>query len=565
MTDTLLDHYDISDARRLLIEIDAQECEEDFAVFIERAWNIIDPAPFMSSWVINALADHLMAVADGTIRKLLINLPPRMAKSRVCSEFFPAWVWANKQRANKPLLGPQVRFLCMSYASTLAMDNARNHKRLIEHPWYRERWGSRVRIDPKQDLQDAFATTAHGVRYSLGFGGSVLGRGGDIKIIDDPHKPDEVESELVRGAVIRQYDEELAFRANNFMTNAEIIVMQRLAEDDLSGHILESGGSDLVHLMLPMQADPDRRCVTVLGWSDPRLSDEDGDELPARTRGGLIIPGSALAEANGALLWPERFPQQEVDKLIARAGPYGAAGRLNQSPIPRGGGIFKAEWWRLWRNSDYPSFSTVLVSLDTASTEKEENDESALTAWGAFADENGRPQIMLIDAWEGFLEFDPLLQRVAEMCRAPNGNPSCKADILLVENKNISHPVMSELRRAYGNKEWTTIPFDPKGDKVARALAIQHLFSGHQVTDAATGMKTWTGGNIWAPDTDWAQLVIDRNANFPKGKRKGITDTTSQALKYLRDGGVILRTEEYDDEITEERTYRKAPRPRYDV
>lgn len=445
------------------------------------------------------------------------------------------------------------------------MDNARNHRRLIDSPWYQQRWGHRVQIDPKQDLQDAFATMARGVRYSLGIGGSVLGRGGDIRILDDCNKPDEVESDLVAGAVLRQYDEELGLRVTDPRTSAEVVVAQRLSETDLSGHILDAGGDDLVHLCLPMEADPDRRCVTGIGWSDPRLSDENGDELPGRDNYGRIIRGSELADADGALLWPERFPKAEVEKLKTRLGPFGYAGRLQQSPIPRGGGIFKSEWWRLWRGSDYPSFSTVLVSLDTASTEKEENDESALTAWGAWADENGRPQIMLIDAWEGFLEFDPLLQRTAEMCRAPNGNPSCKADILLVENKNISHPIMSEIRRQYGSREWSTIGFDPKGDKVARAIAIQHLFSGHQVVDQETGMKTWTGGCIWAPDTDWAQMVIDRAANFPRGKRKGIVDTVSQALRYLRDNGIILRTEEYDEEQTEAKTYRPRKKARYDV
>lgn len=559
---TYLERYG---AHRLDIAADAEECERDLSTFIQRAWTIIDPAKYLHNWHCDAISDHLMAVSDGEIRRLLINVSPRTGKSAIVSMFWPAWVWACKRKEGYPLIGAQVRFLCLSYASSLAMDAARNMYRLINSPWYQERWGSRVQIDPRQDLQDAFANTARGIRYSVGFGGSVLGRGGDVKIIDDPHKPDEVESDLVRGSVIQQYDEELALRVTDPRTSAEVIVMQRLAEDDLSGHILESGADDIVHLCIPMEYDPLRHCVTVLDWEDPRGLDVTGNILSGLTDEGKLIPRSPMAQAEGSLMWPERFPQEEIEKLKARLGPYGYAGRLQQAPVPRGGGILKAEWWRLWRPKDYPDFSTILVSLDTASTEKEENDEAALTAWGAWADDDGRPQIMLIDAWEGRLEFDPLVQRTVLMCRAANGNANLKADILLVEAKNIGHPVMSEIRRLYSNREWATLPFNPMGDKVTRALSIQHMFSGVQNTDPVSGMKTWSGGQIWAPDTEWAQMTIDRCASFPKGKRKGIVDTTTQAIKYLRDNGIILRRDEYDAEKEEEMRYRKPKAPAYDV
>lgn len=857
-----------------------------------------------------------MAVADGQIRKLLINLPPRCMKSKTVSEFFPAWIWANQRKEGFPLLGPQVRFLCLSYSSTLALDAARNHRKLVGSPWFQNRWGGRCVIDPDNDRADNFMTTVGGQRITTGFGGGVLGRGGDIRIIDDPHKPDEVESELVRNSVIQQYDEELALRVTDPRSSAEIIIMQRLAENDLSGHILEQGGDDLVHLCyddqtevlsrggwvkfkdlprdtevmgvrpsdlrgtwevptgrveyaykgglhhyvstqidlavtpdhrmvfkdfndwnksagrphegrrhnwrvgaardlpnhfyvpqaiewsgdgglvnyggltwapdafaefmgwylaegcadryrtricqnegpkadeirlmlsttpvaaayktykagvrglqfsvgnktlaralaalgnshtklmppevknlppsalrkmivaymkgdgsragrnghgflgasrskrliddmqecaakagwatssravevrprpfnghimpggtmhhlylrshrsqgedrkwyarvgadvgnvkrleydgivycvsvpsgallvrrngkasvsgncLPMEYDPERHCVTVLGWEDPRGCDNEGDKLPETNDDGHVVPGSLLDKQTGDLLWPERFTRVEVDKLKPRLGPYGFAGRLQQAPTPRGGGVLKADWWRLWKAKDYPDFSTILVSLDTASTEKEENDESALTAWGAWADDAGHPQIMLIDAWEGFLEFDPLIQRTVKMCRAANGNPNLKADILLVEAKNIGHPVMTEVRRLMARREWQVLPFNPQGDKISRAIAIQHMFSGTYREDIDTGVKSWTGGTIWAPDTDWAQMVIDRCASFPKGKRKGIVDTVTQAIKFLRDAGIMLRTEESDDEKEEERRYKKPRKPAYDV
>ena len=553
------------EANKIDLTADCEICERDLADFSRRAWAIVDPAVYLHNWHIDAVCDHLMAVSDGEIRSLLINLPPRCMKSKIVSEFWPAWTWANQAKAGYPLIGPQTKFLCLSYGLDLALDAARNHYKIVTSPWYRERWGERVRIDPKKDRVDEFATTAMGVRYSVGFGGAVLGRGGDIRIIDDPHKPDEVESELVRGAAIRQYDEEIAIRITDPKTSAEVLIMQRLTEDDLSGHVLAAERPDLVHLMLPMRYDPKRHCVTVLGWQDPRGLDEDGEKLEGIDEDGDIDPGSPMAIADGTLLWPERFSDEELLKLESRLGPFGTAGRLQQAPVPRGGGIFKAEWWRLWNDSKYPDFSTVLVSLDTASTEKEENDEAALTAWGVFAGENGKPQIMLIDAWEGFLEFAPLVEKTAKMCQMPNGNTQMKADYLLVEAKNIGHPVMTEIRRLYGTRQWQTLPFNPIGDKVTRAISIQHMFSGEHRLDLATGMRTWTGGCVWAPDTQWAQMVIDRCGSFPKGKRKGIVDTTSQAIKFLRDNAVLMTPEEYEDERTEELRYRKPLKPLYNV
>ena len=166
---------------------------------------------------------------------------------------------------------------------------------------------------------------------------------------------------------------------------------------------------------------------------------------------------------------------------------------------------------------------------------------------------------MLIDAWEGFMEFSPLLNQTISMCRRH------KADILLVEAKNIGQSIEQEIRRMFGGKEWSTLFSVPKGDKVARLISVQHMWSGDQVVDPKTGMKTWTGGVIWAPDKEWAQLVLDRVGSFPKGKRKGIVDTVSQAIKYLRDNGIILRPQEYDEERLEERRYRRQRGPAYDV
>lgn len=572
-----LENWASDRAETALIHVDAEILERDLAEFIREAWPLVDGSTYVHNWHIDAMADHLMAVNDGAIRKLLINIPPRCTKSIVVSGLWPAWTWAQNRDEEFPLIGPQVRFLCMSYAGNLALDQARNHHRVLTSPWYQARWGDRARLDKRQDRIDEFGTTARGIRYSVGFDGAILGRGGDIKIIDDPHNPEGVESEVQLEKVLRVFDEELTMRVTDPRHAAEIVLMQRLAQNDLSGHILDAmaaNGDEVVHLMLPMEYDPRRHCVTVLDWEDPRGLDENGDKLEGETETPAekeawpdgIIPGTPLARAEGRLLWEERFPETVLIPMKTRLGPFAVAGRLQQLPQPRGGGILKEEWWRVWKADEYPDFSTVLVSLDTSSSAKEENDEIGLTAWGAWADEWGRPQIMLIDAWEGFAEFDPMVQRTASMCRAPNSNPTCPADFLLVEAKNVGEAVMQEVIRLNIMKDWQVIPINPTIDKVARARAVQHMFSGHFVKGTDDNpIGHWTGGCIWAPVTTWSDMVIQRCAQFPKAKRKGIVDTVTQAVRFLRDRGIILRVEEYEEEKRERELFRPQEPPPYEA
>lgn len=520
---------------------DAAECEADLFTYFERSWPTHNSASFQWGWHLEAIADHLMAVSHGEIRRLLINIPPRFAKTLMVSVAWPTWTWANKR--NGPLLGPGVEFLAVSYGTDKATEDAVTARRVVSSDWYQERWGEkseckRVIIAKDRDNQGRYDTTKGGSRISVGIEASILGRGGNIKIIDDPHKPDEVESDLVRDNVIRAYDETLSSRENDPNVAAEVIIMQRLHENDLSGHVMDRFGADpdtggFVHLCLPARYEPERKCYTVLGWEDPR-------------------------EEPGESLWPERYSPEALNRREKQEGPFSWAAKYQQIPVPRGGGIIRAEWWQTWEKEAFPSFSTVLVSLDTASTEKEENDESALTAWGCWADGDGRPNIMLIDAWEGFLEFSRLLDTTTKMCRKH------KADVLLIEAKNVGQAVSQEARRIMSQREISVVEFNPKGDKVSRMVAIQHLFSGDKVVDPKLG-EIWTGGMIWAPDKEWAQLAIDRVASFPKGRRKGIPDTVSQAIEYLRKNGIILRRDEWEEERLEEMRYKKPQRAMYDV
>ena len=150
------------DVDRALMEITREECEESLTTFLMHAWRFIDPAPFKPGWVIDAISEHLEAVVDGNIKRLLINIPPRCSKSSIISVAFPAWVWA--QSYHSATSGPGVPLLHASYAHSLALRDSVKCRRLIKSTWYQRMWGDRFRITPDQDMKIRFQNDKGGER-----------------------------------------------------------------------------------------------------------------------------------------------------------------------------------------------------------------------------------------------------------------------------------------------------------------------------------------------------------------------------------------------------------------
>src|SRR6185312_10882839 len=163
---------------------EAQRLEESFVDFVEAAWPAVDPAEFQRSSVVEAMAEHLQAVADGQIKKLLINVPPRFSKTLLASVCLPAWLWS--QRSRTYLKGPQSKILCGSYGHSLSILNSNLTRRLILSDWYQSLWRPRFRLLDDQNTKLRFDTDAGGSRIATSVGGSLLGIGGDLVIIDDP-------------------------------------------------------------------------------------------------------------------------------------------------------------------------------------------------------------------------------------------------------------------------------------------------------------------------------------------------------------------------------------------
>jgi len=356
-------------------------------------------------------------------------------------------------------------------------------------------------------------------------GATLTSEGGSIIIIDDPHNAMEAESEAVRQSTLEWFDNSLSTRLNNPKTGAMILVMQRLHEEDLTGHILSTdAGSDWVHLMLPMRYEAERARLlypNVIGWSDPRTIE-------------------------GELLTPERYDEKSVKRLERQLGPYGSAGQLQQRPEPKGGGILKREYWTDWAKETYPQVDYVLASIDTAFTKDEENDMSAMTVWGVFANENDVPNVILMNAWAERLELHDLVLKIAKTAK------KFKVDHMLIEGKASGISVSQEIRRIYAYEDFSIQLLDPgRQDKIARAYSVQPVLAeGCEVRQGVT--YRISPGIVYAPMAfSWADMTITQCASFPKGKHDDIVDTVTQGLRFLRTTGMISRGEERTAELAE--------------
>ena len=519
------------DPAEQLLELDRADCEESLYEFLRQAWKYIDPSVWRDGWPIEAVAEHLQAVVDGQIRRLIINIPPRMGKSSITSVALPAWTWT--QTRLSPTSGPHVAFLHASYANQLSLRDSVKCRRLIESSWYQKMFGHRFKLTGDQNTKSRFSNDKGGERLITSIGAAVTGEGGSIIVVDDPNAANEAFSEATIEATKDWWDGTMSTRLNDPKTGAYIIIQQRLAEDDLTGHILSKESDQWTHLCLPMRYEPERSYITPIGWKDPR-----------------VVPNE--------LMWPERFGEDEVKALERSLGPFASAGQLQQRPEPAGGGVIKRDWWQLWPDSTFPPMDFIIACLDTAYTMKTENDPSAMTVWGVFSSDtvaqnsrvlgadgrpmyvdrtyaDGAPKVMLMHAWSERLPFHELLGKVADTCRL------LKVDKLLVENKAAGISVSQELRRVYNNEKYAIQLSDPKSmDKLSRLYAVQHIFAD---------------GTVYAPDRAWADMVITQVGQFPKGKHDDLVDTCSMGLKHLRELGLLSRAPERAAEIESKKIY----------
>ena len=372
---------------------------QDFGLFARKAWPYVSGGEELEwNWHHDAIVHKLDQVRLGRIRRLIVNMPPRNAKTKFISVLYVAW-WLGRE--------PNRKFVGVSYSNELSGKMARDCRSIIEQPWYREIFPGTL-ISPSRSAALDFETTRGGGKLSTSTAGSLTGRGGSVIILDDVIKPEEAFSELARTKLNDWFRTTLTSRLDNKRTGAIILVMQRLHEYDLSGMLLEKGGWDLLSL--------------------PAIAFERA-RIP-------VTRGRSITRKTGNLLHPSREPIEVLDELKADMGSDAFEAQYQQRPAPAEGNLFKAFWLKTWS----PEMAIcqrghIVQSWDTGIKTGPGNSYSACVTARVI----GR-EVYVIDVWRGRLEFYALERKAIKLAQL-----HC-AGTVLIEDKGSGQELIQNLR-----------------------------------------------------------------------------------------------------------------------
>jgi predicted phage terminase large subunit-like protein len=453
----------------------------DFNAFIERSFYELNPTTaFQSNWHIEVLAAELEACRRGETKRLIINVPPRSLKSHCASIAFPAWLLGHN---------PSAQIIVASYAQELANKLSCDCRALFASSFYQDLFSTR--LSPQRQAQQEFMTTRQGFRLATSIGGVLTGRGADCIIIDDPLKPEEALSDTQRKSVNNWFDQSLYSRLNDKSNGSIILIMQRLHEDDLVGHVLSAEPWKVIRF--PAIADEDETHVTQSPYYGPRR----------------------FQRRAGEALHPEREPLEILNHIRKALGEYNFATQYQQTPAPLGGGLVKEEWFKTYSPADVPEkFEMVFQSWDTANKPTELSDYSVCTSWGV-----KEKHLYLIHVCRKRLGYPELKRAVREQAAA------FSPTTILIEDKASGTQLIQEL---ISEGEHAVKKYEPTMDKTMRMHSVTNMIEN---------------GFVHLPDkTAWLGEYLRELANFPKGRYDDQADSTSQALDWFKQNCVNLRT-----------------------
>ena len=444
----------------------------DFNVFVERVFvELNGSTPYLDNFHIGLICAELEAVRAGEQRRLAIALPPRSLKSLIVSVAFPAWLLGHN---------PEAKIICASYGQQLADDLARDCRQVLRSDWYRRLFPATRLASDRQGIAN-FETSAGGLRHATSVGGALTGLGADIIIVDDPTKPEEVLSDVERARANAWARHTLFTRLNDKAKGSIILVMQRLHENDLIGHVSEF--AEMKHIAFAAIA-------------------KDHEDYAFRTPFGV----RRHQRGEGEALHPEREPLEVLEEIRKAIGTRFFSAQYLQMPAPPGGSIVKEEWFPRYNPIDLPPFESIIQSWDTASKASQLSDFSVCTTWGR----KGR-NFFLLHVLRKRLDYPDLKRTVRDHARAHG------ATTVLIEECASGIQLIQELRAE-------NVPglqaVKPKGDKVMRMAGQTAVIES---------------GAVFLPTSaPWLDEYLHEMMMFPAGKYDDQVDSTSQALGYMR-------------------------------
>ncbi len=425
------------------------------------------------------LADKLMELERGDDDRACINMPPRHGKSELTSKYFPAWFIGRN---------PTKKIMMVSHTTDLAVDFGRKVRNLIDDTKFQEIFPD-ITLSADSKSAGRWDTNRGGTYYAAGVGSSLAGRGADMLIIDDPHS----EQDILNGN-FEVFDK--AYQWFTFGARTRLmpggrcaVVATRWHLDDLTGRLVRD---------MTQNENADQYSVI---------------EVPAIME---------ITQADGTVkekaLWPEFFDLEALHRTRASMPVFQWNAQYQQNPTAEGAAVVKREWWRKWKEENPPAVDYIIMSLDTATEEKQRADYTALTVWGVFFNENEHMNhIILLEAIRRRVEFPELKKLAVEQYK------TWEPDAFIVEKKNSGVALYQELRRT-GVVLQEYMPHRGSGNKFARLQSVADIISS---------------GVVWVPETRWAEELVEEIASFPVGSHDDLTDATVIAMMRFRQGGFL--------------------------
>lgn len=467
-------------------EIEAElvyEAARSLKAFFILAWDYLEPGvPYMDNWHIDCICDHLEAVHKDQILNLIVQISPRSAKSSLCNVVFPVWRWITK---------PATKFITAAAIDKLAIRDTVRSRTLMRTEWFQNNFAIPTDLVFAADVnqKSRYENTRNGYRIATSVRGQGIGEGFDILVVDDPHKPKEIQSKAARQAVIEWYSGTLSTRKNS-PKSKKILIHQRLHEEDLIGWCIKNEPDLWEVVNIPMRYEKKRALVSILGWKDPRTEE-------------------------GEVFWKQRWPEYELKALEFSLGKAGAAAQLQQNPTPPEGSIVKHETFKYYYFQNTPEqlnrYDFLFGSWDLTFTDTGES-YCVGQVWGKKG-----ANLYLIHQYRDKMDMVEQLKAVEKMKK---DFPAIRT--ILIEKKANGSAVVSILKTAIPG----LIEIDPgSSNKEIRLNAANFSFEAR---------------NVWFPCKElnpWVKEVCNELTTFPRGEFDDIVDATSQAINWARQKG----------------------------
>lgn len=502
-----MSHEEKAATLALLDELESRRrqrlCQDDFLAFIAA----LDPT-YKFGAHLKRLGGLLMQVESGEKDRIAVSVAPRFGKSQMISVYYPAWYLGKH---------PEHKMIIASNTADLAVLMARKVRNIIQSSEYQVLF-PKTRIAKDSKAAGQWATTLGGEVYAVGTGGAIAGRGANLIIVDDPHDEQDIKTGNF-SQFDAAYEWFLSGLRTRLMPEGRIALLHtRWHQRDIIGRVVKDAA---------MNPEADQYEVfefpAILTATNPLANPEHPDYTPEE-----------LPEVERSL-WPEQWSLEALQRTRASMPAWQWNAQYMQAPTSKDAVIINKDMIKWWPDPKPPTCEFIVQGWDTALTVKQRSDFSSCQTWGIWTTEDGVTNVILLNRAKGKWDF-PNLKRIAH--QQVN---DWKPDSLIIETKASGQPLVDELRRS----GIFVSEFSPgKGqDKLARLNAISDMISS---------------GQVWFPETRWAEEVVEELTAFPNGEHDDDVDCLTLCLMRVRQGGLMPLDSDHTEDAAEDLYARKA-------